>query len=75
MAMVLQGMGIARLADWAAQPEIERGALVRVCPGYTVTSAQGAAPQMHAVYASRSLPARARAMLAAIRRCGNGPGR
>ena len=75
MAMVLQGMGIARLADWAAQPEIERGALVRVCPGYTVTSAQGAAPQMHAVYASRSLPARARAMLAAIRQCGNGPGR
>jgi len=30
---------------------------------------------MHAVYASRSLPARARAMLAAIRQCGNGPGR
>ena len=69
MAMVLQGMGIARLADWAALPEIERGTLVRVCPAYTVTSAQGAAPQMHAVYASRSLPVRARAMLAAIREC------
>lgn len=75
MAMVLQGMGIARLADWAALPEIGRGALVRVCPAYTVTSAQGAAPQMHAVYASRSLPARARAMLAAIRQCAGGPAR
>ena len=42
---------------------------VQVCPGYTATSAQGVAPQMHAVYASRSLPARARAMLAAIRQC------
>lgn len=75
MAMVLQGMGIARLADWAAQPEIDRGALVRVCPGYTVTSAQGEAPQMHAVYASRALPARARAMLTALRQLASGAGR
>ena len=69
MALALQGVGIARLADWAAAPEIARGTLVQVCPGYTATSAQGASPQMHAVYASRTLPARARAMLAAIREC------
>ena len=59
MALALAGAGVARLADWAALPEIARGTLVRVCPAYTVTSARGVSPQVHAVYASRSLPARA----------------
>lgn len=72
MALALAGAGVARLADWAALPEIARGTLVRVCPAYTVTSARGVSPQVHAVYASRSLPARARAMLAALRQAGAG---
>ena len=44
MALALAGAGVARLADWAALPEIARGTLVRVCPAYTVTSAGRVAP-------------------------------
>lgn len=68
VALVMQGLGIARIADWAALPEIARGTLVRVCPSYTVTSAQGQSPEMHAVYASRTLPARCRALLSMLRK-------
>ena len=45
MALALAGAGVARLADWAALPEIARGTLVRVCPAYTVTSARACRPR------------------------------
>lgn len=60
-------MGIARLADWLAEPEVEAGRLIRVCPEYTLTSSVGESPQMHAVYPAGNLPLRVKALLEVIR--------
>ncbi|MDR6715284.1 DNA-binding transcriptional LysR family regulator [Pseudomonas hunanensis] len=64
----LAGAGIARLADWLAEPQVKAGKLVRVCPAYRLTSSSGQDPQMHAVYPSGDLPARVRDLLQALRR-------
>jgi DNA-binding transcriptional LysR family regulator len=61
------GAGITRLADWLAEPVVQEGALVRVCPAYRVTSSNGQDPQMHAVYASPRLPRRVSLFLQAVR--------
>ena len=63
----LAGVGIARLADWLAEPEVEAGRLVRVCPEYKLTSSSGESPQMHAVYPAGSLPLRVKSLLEVIR--------
>lgn len=62
-----QGAGIARLADWLAEPAVAEGTLMRVCPSYRVTSANGQDPQMHAVYASPRLQRRVSLFLQAVR--------
>lgn len=62
-----QGAGIARLADWLAEPAVQEGSLVRVCPSYRVTSSSGQDPQMHVVYASPRLPRRVSLFLQAVR--------
>lgn len=69
----LAGVGIARLADWMAEPEVEAGRLVRVCPDYKLTSSSGESPQMHAVYPAGNLPLRVRALLEMIRGVGGSP--
>ncbi|ROM93861.1 LysR family transcriptional regulator [Pseudomonas brassicacearum] len=63
----LAGMGIARLADWLAEPEVEAGRLLRVCPEYMLTSSSGESPQMHAVYPAGNLPLRVKSLLEVIR--------
>ncbi len=63
----LAGVGIARLADWLAEPEVEAGRLVRVCPEYKLTSSSGENPQMHAVYPVGNLPLRVKSLLEVIR--------
>lgn len=67
----LAGAGIARLADWIAEPQVQAGRLVRVCADYRLTSSTGADPQMHAVYPSAELPARVRELLLALRQAGS----
>lgn len=62
-----QGLGIARLADWLAEPAVREGALVRLCPAHRLTSTTGQDPQMHALYASGRQPGRVRALLNALR--------
>ncbi|MFV3402438.1 MULTISPECIES: LysR family transcriptional regulator [Pseudomonas] len=63
----LAGAGIARLADWLAEPEVQAGRLVRVCPDYRLTSSTGHDPQMHAVYPAGALAPRVRELLQALR--------
>lgn len=63
----LAGAGIARLADWLAEPLVTAGRLVRVCPEYHLTSSTGHDPQMHAVYPAGEVPARVRELLQALR--------
>ena len=66
----LAGGGIARLAAWVGEAQVEAGRLVRVCPQYHLTSSTGQDPQMHAVYPAGELPARVRELLQALRRAG-----
>ncbi|AZL74581.1 MULTISPECIES: LysR family transcriptional regulator [Pseudomonas] len=63
----LAGAGIARLADWLAEPEVRAGRLVRVCAAYHLTSSSGQDPQMHALYPTGDVPARVRELLQALR--------
>lgn len=65
--MLCSGLGVGRLASWAAQSAIEAGTLVRVCPAYRLVSSSGHSPQMHAVYGSRGLPRRTKVFLDALR--------
>ncbi|MBN3965873.1 LysR family transcriptional regulator [Pseudomonas gregormendelii] len=67
----LAGIGIARLADWLAEPEVQAGRLRRVCPEYRLTSSNGDNPQMHAVYPAGNLPLRVKALLEVIRAFGD----
>ncbi|MGY2224592.1 LysR substrate-binding domain-containing protein [Pseudomonas gingeri] len=71
----LAGVGIARLADWLAEPEVELGRLVRVCSEYRLTSSHGENPQMHAVYPAGNLPLRVKMLLDLIRAFGDNVGR
>jgi DNA-binding transcriptional LysR family regulator len=66
-ALMSSGLGVGRLASWVAQPAIEAGTLVRVCPAYRLVSSSGHSPQMHAVYGSRGLPRRTKVFLDALR--------
>ncbi|MBF8740787.1 LysR family transcriptional regulator [Pseudomonas guariconensis] len=63
----LAGAGIARLADWAGDPYVRAGRLVKVCPGFRLTSSTGQDPQMHALYPAGELPARVRELLQTLR--------
>lgn len=63
----LAGAGIARLADWVAEPLVGDGRLVRVCPTYRLTSSTGQDPQMHALYPAGELPVRVRELLHLLR--------
>ncbi|MCE1113720.1 MULTISPECIES: LysR family transcriptional regulator [Pseudomonas] len=63
----LAGAGIARLADWLAEPEVRTGRLVRVCADYHLTSSSGQDPQMHALYPAGDVPTRVRELLQALR--------
>ena len=71
----LADVGIARLADWVAEPEVEAGRLLKVCPQYKLTSSGGESPQMHAVYPAGNLPMRVKALLEVIRGFGDSLGR
>ncbi|MET0290377.1 MAG: LysR family transcriptional regulator [Pseudoxanthomonas sp.] len=64
--LLLAGLGISRLASWVAQPLIDAGRLVRVCPDYTVISKTGQRMEMHEVHHGR-LSGSSRAVIAAIR--------
>jgi len=64
---VRRGVGIARLADWLAEPAVQDGSLVRVCPTFRLTASDGQNPQMHAVYANASQPRRVSLFLQAAR--------
>jgi DNA-binding transcriptional LysR family regulator len=63
----LAGWGVARMGDWLAEPLVANGQLVRLCPDYRIVSSRGEDAQMHAVFASRSIPRKARLVLDAIR--------
>ncbi|MET3134195.1 DNA-binding transcriptional LysR family regulator [Oxalobacteraceae bacterium GrIS 1.11] len=64
----LEGAGIARLANWLAEPEVATGRLVRVCDAYRLASSKGLDPSIHAVYGSPRLGKAARLFLEAIRK-------
>ncbi|OQS41693.1 LysR family transcriptional regulator [Chromobacterium haemolyticum] len=64
---VLTGLGVARLGDWLAEPLVRSGQLLRLCPDYRIVSSHGDNPQMHAVFANRRIPRKARLLLEAVR--------
>lgn len=64
----LEGAGIARLANWLAEPAVRDGKLLRVCAAYHLTSSKGLDPSIHAVYGSPRLAKGARLFLEQIRR-------
>ena len=64
---VQSGLGIARMGDWLAEPLVRAGQLLRLCPDYRIVSSHGDNPQMHAVFASRRIPRKARLLLEAVR--------
>jgi DNA-binding transcriptional LysR family regulator len=68
LTLALQGLGIARLASWVAQPLIESGQLVRVCPDYVVNSSTARRPEMHAVYQSSMASMRVKSVLQTIKK-------
>lgn len=63
----LAGWGVARMGDWLAEPLVASGRLLRLCPDYRIVSSRGEDAQMHAVFASRRIPRKARLVLDAIR--------
>jgi DNA-binding transcriptional LysR family regulator len=63
-----QGAGIARLGSWLAEPAVQQGRLVKVCPQYRITSNKGLDPQMHAVYAVGRQAKRVRLVLDALKK-------
>jgi len=65
--MVVAGMGITRLASWVAEPMIEAGSLIRICPDYTIVSRLGQQAEMHAVYQSIHISELARVVLDGIK--------
>ncbi len=66
--LLLRGVGISRLASWVAQPLLDSGALVRVCPRHTVVSRTGQPAEMHVVYQGHELSGQSRAVIAAVRK-------
>jgi DNA-binding transcriptional LysR family regulator len=67
LQLLLAGEGIARLASWVAQPLIDEGRLVRVCPDYRVVSSDGRQAEMHAVYQGPTPSAGTKAIIKALR--------
>lgn len=62
-AMTLQAMGVALLADWTVQREIEAGDLMELLPGWTASGRQTDAA-IWLVYPSRTfLPSKSRALI------------
>ncbi len=70
----LSGMGIARMGDWLAEPLVRAGQLVRLCPSYRIVSSKGEDAQMHAVFASRRIPRKARMVLESVREAARAAG-
>ncbi|SEL11522.1 DNA-binding transcriptional regulator, LysR family [Pseudoxanthomonas sp. GM95] len=71
LQLLLAGEGIARLASWVAQPLIDEGRLVRICPGYRVVSSTGKQAEMHAVYQGPTPSAGTKAIIKALRALGS----
>jgi DNA-binding transcriptional LysR family regulator len=68
LTLAQQGLGIARLAGWVAQPLIDSGQLVRVCPDYVVNSSTGRRAEMHAVYRGSTSSIRVKSILRTIKK-------
>lgn len=60
---VRNGLGVARLASWLVEEDVQKGRLMPVCSDYSVTAATGQHPQLHAVYARATASKRVRGFL------------